>query len=364
MLVISAILAFYLAFNLGANDVANAMGTSVGAKSITLRQALVLAGVLEFVGALWLGQDVSLKLMNGVVDLSVAAPSPAVWIQAMLAVLVATGVWLNLATVAGLPVSSSHAVVGAIAGVGLVVAGPGAVNWQNLGWISLAWVLTPLVTGAIGALLFALLPRNGGMGRDLPAEATKDLGGDLADKAGDSESPEQAEIEPRRSPYANLQVLSAAGVAFAHGANDVGNAVAPLGAIAAILATQALPTASFQLPLWSLAVGGGGIGVGLAVLGRKVIATIGDQITALDPASGFCAELATTVVVLGASHLGLPVSTSHGIVGAITGIGLSRGNAVNWGTLRSIALTWLVTIPAAMGLAMGVFWGLGWVMGA
>ena len=330
MLIVAGFLAFYLAWNLGANDVANSMGTSVGSKAITLGQALTIAAVMEFSGALIFGQGVSQKLATGILDLNLYTESPDQFVLGMMAVLLSAGIWMNVATVWGLPVSSSHATVGAIAGFGSVSLGINAVRWQSLGVISLTWVVTPLVTATIAAMLYQLV---------------------LALKLDDD------------ATFAKLQVISACGVAFAHGSNDVGNAIAPFAAIVSVLQTHQIPTGFVPIPVWVLALGGVGIVGGLAVWGKKVIETVGEGIIALQPKGGFCAELATAIAVLTASNFGLPVSTSHALVGAVVGIGLVKGReSVQWGNFRSIALTWVATIPTSIGLSMGIYKILQWLL--
>ncbi len=413
MLLLAMVLALYLAFNLGANDVANAMGTSVGSKAIGWGQAIALAGVLEFLGAVLLGHQVSNRLVSSVIDPALWRADPQPWLWAMLSVLLTGGLWLNLATLRGLPVSASHAVVGALAGAGLMAAGPEAVDWASLGQISLAWVMTPLASGAIasglygllrraillqvqplvqlrewvpwlsvmlfgvfGAIVFPALERTlldrfpyfplssqalglglGGLGaialavsvlRMIARLKAYDLNNQW-DEMPDDSLPRQPDFE---RVLGRFQVVSAGFVAFAHGANDVGNAVAPLGAIAVFLQTGELPGDRFEIPLWILGLGGMGLVLGLAVLGKRVIQTVGSEIISLQPSNGFCAELATAVTVLVASRLGLPVSTSHALVGAVVGVAwVQNRRAIQWGTLRKIGIAWGVTIPAAGAIA-------------
>ncbi|MBW4658001.1 MAG: inorganic phosphate transporter [Drouetiella hepatica Uher 2000/2452] len=421
MLLISiSLLAFYLAWNLGANDVANSMGTSVGSGAITLRQALVIAGILELAGALLFGQNVSATLATKIVNPALFAPNPAEFIWGMIAVVMACGIWLNIATVLGLPVSSSHAVVGAIAGFGWLAAGLEAVAWKSIGMITLSWVLTPVISGAIAALFYAILQRSIIQSADalvrwqefvpwlgavvlatfgllvLPTIA-QGLQQVMQDKLGESwnlpvhtlvigmeaiatfsltwfslrnlqlqnlqsqnlQSTAELSSAPQASIEAQLisfQILSACFVAFAHGANDVGNAIAPLAAIVFVQQTGSVPMGNFQTPLWVLLLGGVGIVAGLAVWGKKVIATIGEGIVSLQPSGGFCAQWGAATTVLLASQLGLPVSTSHAIVGGVVGVGLVQGlKAIRLNMLRDIALAWVVTIPAATGLAAGLF---------
>ncbi|MBD2039043.1 inorganic phosphate transporter [Leptolyngbya sp. FACHB-321] len=448
MLIFTSLLAFYLAWNLGANDVANSMGTSVGSKAVTLRQALVIAGILEFAGAVLFGRDVSATLATKIVNPALFAQSPQLLLVGMVSVLLTCGLWLNLATLKGLPVSSSHAVVGAIAGFACVAIGSQAVDWRSIGIISLTWVVTPVISGAIAALFYsqikrwildqpdaiaqlrewipwlsaALLSAFGvivlptvvekfAVALPLPSHTISlaigaigavgltffswrhldEAGGRLpktsADGRQEAEGARGVEVQliddktdqnlspsppaplllsppsPQHSPFsateslmARFQLLSACFVAFAHGSNDVGNAVAPLAAIVYIVQTGTVPLENFQVPLWILVLGGAGIVAGLAVWGKKVIATIGEGIIPLQPSGGFCAELATATTILLASRLGLPVSTSHALVGGVIGIGLVQGmKSIRLQTLSSIGLAWIVTVPVAAGLGALIF---------
>ena len=430
----TAILAFYVAWNLGANDVANAMGTSVGSKAITLRQALIVAGILEFTGAVLFGQEVSTTLATEVANPELFAGTPQLLILGMVSVLLACGLWLQIATSQGWPVSSSHAVVGAIAGFSWVAVGFDAVDWTNIGRITVAWVLTPVVSGILAAAfytlvkdfildqpnpieqlrewipwlsatllsifgvivlptlferpVFAALPipthdlpiatgaiaavaltliswRQFALLTATPAIQTQNSG-QTQEQHLDKTCPQSPLPHyPSRDPefpnpverqLGRFQVLSACCVAFAHGSNDVGNAIAPLAAIAYIIQTNSVPVSSFNIPLWILILGGTGIVAGLAVWGKKVIATIGENIIPLQPSSGFCAEIATATTVLLASRIGLPVSTSHALVGGVVGIGLMQNwRHVRFQTIKSIALAWIITLPVAAGLGATIF---------
>jgi PiT family inorganic phosphate transporter len=410
---LTAILAFYVAWNLGANDVANAMGTSVGSKAITLRQALVIAGILEFTGAVLFGHGVSATLATEIVNPELFAAMPQLLILGMVSVLLACGLWLQIATSQGWPVSSSHAVVGAIAGFSWVAAGVGAVDWANIGRISLAWVVTPVVSGILAAGLYSivkysildrpnpieqlrewipwlsatllsifgvivlptLFDRPFFAALPIPAHDLPIATGAVAAVALTLISWRQLAISTstsavdtqKYSPIPNpverqlgrFQVLSACFVAFAHGSNDVGNAIAPLAAIAYIIGTGSVPLTGFSVPLWILILGGSGIVAGLAVWGKKVIATIGENIIPLQPSSGFCAEIATATTILLASRFGLPVSTSHALVGGVIGIGLIQNwQSVRVQTVKSIALAWVITLPVAAGLGAIIFFCL------
>jgi PiT family inorganic phosphate transporter len=412
MLFLVALLAFYVAWNLGANDVANSMGTSVGSKAVTLRQALAIAGVLEFTGAVIFGRAVSETLATGVVNTSSFANAPQLLLIGMISVLVASGVWLQIATNFGLPVSSSHAIVGAIAGFSWVAAGIGAVDWSSIGIISLAWVVTPIISSLIAALFYSVVKRwildqpdplfhlrewipwlsaalLGLFGAIVLPTATEPVQTSIAEHLGiiipaadiplatgalatfaltwfSWQKLAEGEREPippipnLQNPVervlARFQVLSACFVAFAHGSNDVGNAIAPVAAIVYIQRTGSVPVTGLDIPLWILILGGAGIVAGLAVWGKKVIATIGENIIPLQPSSGFCAELATATTILVASRLGLPVSTSHALVGAVVGIGLVKDwKSVRFQTLQSIALAWLITLPISAAIGAIIF---------
>ncbi len=429
-----AALALYVAANLGANDVANSMGTSVGSKALTLRQAIIVAGILEFSGAVLFGQGVSETLATGVVNAEVFADKAQVFLIGMVSVLIACGLWLQIATSRGLPVSSSHAVVGAIAGFSCVAGGIHAVDWPTIGTISLTWLATPFASGVLAALFYSgvkywILDRpdplfqlrewipwlSAGMlsvfgvivlpsvvdvalvqtgaidlvrdrfGWNIPLHdivigigsigaivltlnSWKKLGlagghgGLEGGHGGTAPTTGGTNATVIEQQMARFQVISACFVAFAHGSNDVGNAVAPLAAIAYIRRTGSFPLEDFSVPLWILVLGGAGIVIGLAIWGEKVIATVGEGIIQLQPSGGFCAELATATTVLLASRLGLPVSTSHALVGAVVGVGLIKGwKSVRLQTLVSIGSAWLVTIPIAAGLAAGIFSIAQWI---
>ncbi|MBD2507476.1 inorganic phosphate transporter [Nostoc muscorum FACHB-395] len=403
-----ALLAFYVAWNLGANDVANAMGTSVGSKAVTLKQAIIIAGVLEFTGAVLFGHEVTETLATKIANPALFAATPQILVTGMVTVLISCGVWLQIATSRGLPVSSSHAVVGAIAGFSWVALGVGAIDWASIGLISIGWVLTPLISGAIAALFYsqikhwildqpnqvvqlqewipwlstALLGVFGvivlpsltqpltnfvieQVGFTIPSHDIPLLTGAVAAvgltiiswrQLGDKRDKGEILPNPVERLFARFQLLSACFVAFAHGSNDVGNAIAPLAAIVYINRTGSVPTDGLTIPLWILILGGAGIVGGLAVWGKKVIATIGENIIALQPSSGFCAELATATTILIASRLGLPVSTSHALVGGVVGIGLVQNiKSIKFQTLKGIAAAWLITIPVSALLSAAIF---------
>jgi inorganic phosphate transporter, PiT family len=405
-IVLVCLLAFYVAANLGANDVANSMGTSVGSKAITLTQAIVIAGVLEFTGAVLFGRQVSSTLATRITNPDLFIDRPQTLLLGMIAVLISCGLWLQIATAKNLPVASSHAVVGAIAGFSWVAIGAQAIEWSALGLISIAWVVTPVVSAGVAAG-FYLVIKHWILDRDepliqldawipwlalilvsvfslivlppvietlpvafLPAVPRHDfalgLGSmatiaitlvgwrELTDDRSRLTSLTDRDLVERQ--LARFQLLSACFVAFAHGSNDVGNAIAPLATILYIQQTGTVPQSNLEIPLWVLILGGIGIVTGLAIWGKQVIATIGEGIIKLEPSSGFAAELATAATILMASRFGLPVSTSHALVGAVVGVGIVKNwRDVRLDTLKSIGLAWIVTIPIVTILCAGIF---------
>jgi inorganic phosphate transporter, PiT family len=412
LVILVAVLAFYVAWNLGANDVANAMGTSVGSKAVTLKQALIIAGVLEFTGAVLFGHEVSQTLATKIANPALFADTPQMLVTGMVAVLLSGGLWLQIATSRGLPVSSSHAVVGAIAGFSWVALGVSAIDWSSIGRITIGWIVTPFISGTIAALFYSQIKRwileqpnphtqldewipwlsalllgvfgvivlpqvtqpiadflISQVGLKIPAHDIPLVGGAVAAVGLTLYSWRQLEEQGKQGRVANsqftnpveglfarFQLLSACFVAFAHGSNDVGNAIAPLAAIAYINRTGMVPTNDINIPIWILILGGAGIVFGLGIWGKKVIATIGESIIPLQPSSGFCAELATATTILLASRLGLPVSTSHALVGGVVGIGLVQNmKSIQFKTLQGIAAAWLITVPASAAISAAIF---------
>jgi PiT family inorganic phosphate transporter len=404
-LVFVCCLAVYVAWNLGANDVANSMGTSVGSKAITLKQAIIIAGILEFTGALFLGREVSVTLATKIANPNLFIDRPQIFLQGMISVLIACGLWLQIATSKGLPVASSHAVVGAISGFSWVALGREAIDWSNIGSISLGWLITPIMSGIVAAIFYSILNKwllitdnsqqqlqewipwlsvilVGIFGiivlpeilklpffdifpipKNTLALAIGSLGAigitvnSWQQLARNDNLPKNRAIIER--VMGKFQVISACFVAFAHGSNDVGNAIAPLVVIVYIIQNNSVPLQLTNIPYWILILGGLGIVLGLAVQGKKVIATVGENIITLVPSSGFCAEIATATTILLASRMGLPVSTSHALVGSVVGIGLISSNQkVQWSTIKSVVWAWLITLPVAAILSAIVFYVL------
>ena len=398
----------YMAWNIGANDVANAMGTSEGSYAITLKQAVLLAAVFEFAGAFLVGGHVTDTVRKGIVSTAVFQGQPEVFVLGMLAALLAAGVWLNLATFLGLPVSTTHSIIGAIVGFGLLVGGVSAVHWGKLGSVVLSWIISPLCGGFLGWLTFTYIKRSV-LSRWNPVRAARgivpilifpvavvlvlsvlykglknlkldvplntaimiSLGvGVVAFLVMKVILNRKFSTRPRKRTdafaqverlFSYLQVGTACSVAFAHGANDVANAIGPFAAIVSVFKSGDLAM-NVPVPLWILALGGVGIVVGLATWGYRVIETIGKKITHITPSRGFSAEFATATTVLVCSKMGLPISTSHTLVGSVIGVGLARGiAALNLRVILTIVNSWLITIPATAVVTVLIYLGLKFV---
>jgi PiT family inorganic phosphate transporter len=399
-LVLALGLGLYMAFAIGANDVANAMGTSVGSRALTIRQAIVIAAILEFAGAVLVGGHVTNTIRGGILDASVSAEFPRLVIYGMLASLTSAGTWLLVASRLGWPVSTTHSIVGAIAGFGLVAFGAEAVQWGKFSSIVASWVVSPLLAGVVAFSIFSVIQHNI-LDREDPIAQLKRwgpayvfavvvvigmvtlfkglanlkldfsfgaaLGLSIAIGAAAAAIAavrfQRVHVDPnldRDFHYANverifgsLQILSACSVAFAHGANDVANSIGPLAAVVDIVRTGALH-ASAPVPLELLLLGGVGIVLGLALMGYQVMLTIGEKITELTPTRGYAAEFAAATTIVIASRMGLPISTTHTLVGAVLGVGLARGiGALDYRVVGTIVVSWVVTIP--VGAALSIF---------
>ena len=451
---------FYMAWNIGANDVANAMGTSVGSGALTLQRALLIAACLEFAGAFFFGSHVSATLQSGIVNGEIFSHSPFLLAYGMLAALLATGAWLQIASYFGWPVSTTHAIVGGVIGFGAAIGGIDAVYWENVTFIVTSWVLSPLFGGVLSFLLFSALRRQVLYTSDPVAEAKKltpllvfivvttlalimvfkglqnlnlNLPGWAAVAASLSVGAISAglshlcvkrirmvPVQTNLHPYSNevqggldkakkqlqqvqaacreetqyqvedliqsitviahslkqaegarvisaeytivekifgyLQIMSACLMAFAHGANDVANAIGPFSAAMHVLRTGEIAETT-QVPAWALALGGSGIVIGLATWGWRVIATIGKKITELTPTRGFAAEFGAAATILIASQLGMPISTTHTLVGSVIGVGLARGiEALDLSTMRDVVVSWIMTVPVSAAITVGFFY--------
>jgi inorganic phosphate transporter, PiT family len=456
----------YMAWGIGANDVANAMGTSVGSGALTLRRAVIIAAILEFSGAFLAGTHVSETVRKGIVDPALFANDGLSFMLGMLSALLAAGVWLQIASWKGWPVSTTHSIVGSVVGFGAVYGGINAVHWDKVGMIAASWVISPLLSATISYFIFTFILRavfydarplrsakkiapylvfvvitmlsltmafkglkNLNLDLSLPAafavascvglaaaiisvwlisriksqEDTSDAEERLTDpnvvkslekavkhlekvhmtapghmKANVSDTLDDVrrlrwesqrrydfhtnskEYQQVEKLFVYLQILSACFVAFAHGANDVANAIGPMSAVLSVaLAGGESIAAEAPVPLWVLALGGVGIIIGLATWGWRVMETIGRKITHLTPTRGFSAEFGAATTIVIATKLGLPISTTHTLVGAVLGVGLARGiGAVNMGTIRDVVVSWVITIPAGAVLAIMFFYML------
>ena len=388
-----------MAGNIGANDVANAMGTSVGSKALTFKQAVLVAAVAEFAGAFLVGGHVSDTIRKGMLDPGIFQDTPLHLVFGMIAALLAAGVWLNIATYLGWPVSTTHSIVGAVVGFGLLAGGWEALNWGQLGKIVLSWVVSPVMGALVAYFLFRVLTklifntRNPLLhtkeilpylvflvfvllSQSMVYKGLKNLHLDLqfsqavmisltvgfiafwvakilvpenTDHRGEDL---QTQFVGTEAIFRYLQIITAFYVAFAHGSNDVANAVGPLAAVVSILHSGAVHM-KVEMPLWILGLGGGCIVIGLLIWGAKVMKTVGEKITAMTPSRGFCAEFAAATVVLVCSKLGLPISTTHTLVGSIIGVGLARGlPALDVTLIKQIFITWVATLPFTAVLAM------------
>jgi PiT family inorganic phosphate transporter len=402
----------YMAWTLGANDVANAMGTSVGSGALTLRRAIVVAAIFEFAGAVLVGSHVTETIRRGILDPIYFGPAgpfgvegPTVLALGMTAALLGAALWLQAATLVGLPVSTTHSIVGAVVGFGVVSVGLSGIEWTTLGSIVASWVVSPVLGGLLGFVAFVAVRRLV-LRQEDPVAATRAVAPYMVGVVGfilaltfvykalanvirdphpvmttlaaaafggvsllmfRALLQAMPEVSPGRDSgqhvervFGWLQIVTAAFVAFAHGANDVANAVGPVAAVVGIAAagfTEVPDTISVSG--WLLAAGGAGIVIGLATWGYRVIATIGKRITEITPTRGFSAEFGTACTVLLASRLGLPVSTTHVLVGSVVGVGLAQGlGALDLRTVRDILYSWIATVPAAAVLGAGIFVGL------
>ncbi|MFP4465899.1 MAG: inorganic phosphate transporter [Candidatus Goldiibacteriota bacterium] len=395
IVIFAVIVAFYSAVNIGGNDVANAMGTSVASKAVTYKQAVLIAAVFEFAGAFFVGSHVTNTVRKEMIDLTQFVGEPRLIIYGMTATLVGTTVWMRIATHFGWPVSTTHSIVGAVIGFGIIAKGLDVVQWGKVTGIAASWIISPISGGIMAFLIFTFI-RNFILEAKNPVRRTKmiapflvamviyiimlslvykglaNINLDLSFKtasimalAGAFLGGITAKILIERhfktvnndgelnykkveKIFAVLQIITACYVAFAHGANDVANAVGPLAAIITVVKTNEVMM-SVAVPMWILALGGGGIVLGLIVLGTRVMETIGKKITEIVPSRGFTAEFAAATTVLICSKMGLPVSTTHTIVGAVIGVGFARGiGALNLKVIGSIVSSWFITLPAAM----------------
>jgi len=399
-IILAGALGLFMAWGIGANDVANAMGTSIGSGVLTIGQAVMIAAVFEFAGAFLAGGQVTSTIRKGIIDSSAVGESPELFIFGMLASLTAAGIWLLIASRKGWPVSTTHTIVGAIVGFAIAGLGADSVSWGKVGNIVASWVVSPVMAGALAYFLFRSVQRLILNTEDPIANAKKyvpfyifatgfmialvtlfkglkHLGLELSSTHNYAIAfvvglavtgcgiyfISRIKIDPsddRDFHFANvekifavLMVVTACSIAFAHGSNDVANAVGPMAAVISV-ANEGVVSQKSVMPPWILLVGGIGIVFGLATYGKKVIATVGQKITELTPSRGFACQLAASATVVIASGTGLPISTTHTLVGAVLGVGMARGiGALNLRVVGNIFMSWIVTLPA--GALLSVF---------
>lgn len=399
---LAALFGLFMAWGIGANDVANAMATSVGSKALTIRQAIVVAAVFEFLGAVLAGGAVTSTIRKEIVDVDLLAGTPELLVFGMLASLLAAGTWLLIASKNGWPVSTTHSIVGAIVGFAAAGIGVDAVQWGKVVTIVLSWVVSPVTAGIVSFLIYMSVHRLI-LSQENPLDRAKRyvpvymflaaftitlvtilkglshvgltislrdsyllafavavfialIGGLIIRRIEpDPKVEKRQHFYTVERVFGVLMVVTACGMAFAHGSNDVANAIGPLAAVITT-AQNGVITAQATLPVWVLMLGGIGIVVGLATFGRHVIATVGRKITQLTPSRGFAAELAAATTIVIASGTGMPISTTHTLVGAVLGVGLARGiEALDLRVIVRILVSWVVTIPAGAFLAIVFF---------
>ena len=392
----SSAIAFYMAWSIGANDVANSMATAVGSKAITFKQAVIIAGILNFVGAVFVGPHVAETIKGKIINVDII--SPEILLFGFISSLLAAAIWVTLSTWKEMPISTTHSIIGAMMGFGLIAGGISLVNWVKVGSVAASWVLSPLVGCVLAFIVFKIIIKLI-FAKENPVESAKIIGPfligitallitsslllktSLGDRLNISDYEglliaafvavfitaigivllrkiEAKSVEDYKTVegiFRKLQVITCCYVAFSHGANDVANAIGPVAGIIPLASTGEMnPTA--QIPIALLALGGLGIAVGCITWGRRVMETVGKKITNLNHTRGFSVEFAAATTVLVASKLGLPISTSHTVVGAVIGVGLARGlEAVDLSVIKKIIISWLLTLPVAAGTSVVIF---------
>ena len=405
-ILLSCLFGFFMAWGIGANDVANAMGTSVGARALTVTQAVLVACIFEFAGAYLAGGEVTATIRKGIIDATIIGETPELLVFGMLASLLAAGVWLLIASYFGWPVSTTHSIVGAIVGFAAVGIGFDVVHWSKVGSIVASWIVSPILAGTLSFLIFTSVKKlvlqkedqflnakkyvpfymflagflismvtflKGLVHVGLNFTASESIAwslvfallvtiiGTLLLQRIDNTVKEKngAMFDGVERVFAILMVFTACAMAFAHGSNDVANAIGPVAAIVSVVQSGGEVGATSLIPSWVLLVGATGIVIGLAMLGFRVMMTVGRAITELTPSRGFAAELAAAGTVVIASGTGIPISTTHTLVGAVLGVGLARGiGAINLRVVGKIILSWIVTLPVGAGLSILFFFAL------
>ncbi|BAJ00502.1 inorganic phosphate transporter [Shewanella violacea] len=411
LIAIAATFGFLMAWGIGANDVANAMGTSVGSNAITIKQAIIIAMIFEFAGAYLAGGEVTSTIRKGIIDSSYFVDSPELLVYGMISALLAAGIWLISASALGWPVSTTHSIIGAIVGFAAVGVGTEAVEWGKVAGIVGSWVVTPAISGFIAFMIFqsvqklifntdnplknakryvpfymalagfmmSLVTIQKGLkhiginfstpeayGLAIGVAVIVGIGGMLAIKRlkMDDKADRQTQFGNVEKVFAVLMVVTACCMAFAHGSNDVANAIGPLAAVVSVVNSGGEIGSQAAIVWWILPLGAVGIVMGLAIFGKRVMKTIGKNITHLTPSRGFAAELAAASTVVIASGTGLPISTTQTLVGAVLGVGMARGiAAINMGVVRNIVVSWVITLPAGAALSILFFFTIKGIFG-
>jgi PiT family inorganic phosphate transporter len=388
-----------MTWGIGANDVANVMGTSVGSGAITVKTAIIIAAIFEFAGAAIAGGNVTKTIRKGIIDPTSIVNNPEILIFGMLAALLAAAVWLMIASTRGWPVSTTHSIVGAVVGFAIAGIGIEAVAWGKIGQIVASWIISPVLGGAVAFALMMSI-RKLILNTDDPFAMAKKWGpfyvflvgfiislvtmfkglkhlnlelsvpmsflvafifGILMAIIGwwmiqrvevDIDADKEFHFASVEKVFVPMMIFTACAMAFAHGSNDVANGVGPMAAVYGLVKSGGELSQSSPMPIWILMIGGVGIVVGLATYGYRVMRTIGTKITELTPTRGFCATMAAAAVVVLASRTGMPVSTTHIAVGAVIGVGFARGiGALDLRVIGSIVMSWIVTLPIGGALA-------------
>lgn len=406
VLIAAVVIGLYSAINIGANDVANSMATSVASKALTIKKAVVVAGVCDILGATLVGAHVANTIRKGLVDPLNFVDTPNLFLYGMLAAVAGSALWVNIATFFKLPVSTTHSIIGGVLGFGLVSVGAAGINWKVVLFVVLSWIISPVVGGLIAFVLFSFIKKTILSSKE-PIEKTRKIGPILAgmvmfilslsiiykglknlhldlpigkalvisfffgmggyfvgrfllNRYKERKEDPYFQVERMANP---LQVLSASFQAFSHGANDVANAIGPVAAIVAVLQTGKVEM-SVEVPFWLLLLGGLGIAFGVYVWGHRVMETVGEKITAITPTRGFSAEFGTATTVLLCSRFGMPVSTTHVAIGNIIGVGLARGiSAINLNVIKKIFSGWVISLPAAGVFSIGFYYLFGLIFG-
>jgi PiT family inorganic phosphate transporter len=398
ILIAAVLIGIYSAINIGANDVANAMATSVASGALTIKRAVVVAGVCDVLGAVLVGSHVANTIRKGLIDPLQFSDRQTLFLFGMLAAVLGSALWVNIATYFKLPVSTTHSIIGGVVGFGLVSVGFAGIKWKVVLFVVLSWIISPVFGGIIAFTIFSIIKKFI-LSSPEPIAQTKKigpffigivafilslaviykglehlhldlpileaflisllvgaggflLGSFLLRRYRERDTDPYYQVEKMANP---LQIISASFQAFSHGANDVANAIGPVAAIVTVLQTQRVDM-QVPIPIWLLLLGGAGLAFGVYTWGHRVMETVGKRITSITPTRGFSAEFGTATTVLLCSRLGMPVSTTHVAVGNIIGVGLARGiSAINLEVIKKIISAWIISLPAAGLFAVAIY---------